>query len=176
MRDEAVRRAALIFKLFDANGNGVLDPQDFGLVADRVLVVATDSAQEDRQTFAGSMHQWWDVLAGALDADNDGLISPQEFEAFVLDPERFAPTADLFANALATLGDPDNDGLIERTRFLDLMIAWGFDAPNIHALFDAFEPDAADRITVTAWADGIRDYYTPGLAGIPGDRLVSLPV
>ncbi|MEU8541791.1 EF-hand domain-containing protein [Streptomyces sp. NPDC048717] len=176
MRDEAVRRAALIFKLFDANGNGVLDPQDFDLLTDRVLAVAADSAHKDRERFADSLRQWWDVLAGALDADGDGLISPREFEASVLDPERFAPTADLFAHALATLGDPDGDGLIERTRFLDLLTAWGFDVPNIHALFDAFGPDAADRITVTAWADGIRDYYTPGLAGIPGDHLVSLPV
>nr|WP_223183533.1 MULTISPECIES: EF-hand domain-containing protein [unclassified Streptomyces] len=165
----------MIFKLFDANKNGVLDPQDFGLITDRVLAAAEDSTQKDREAFASSMRQWWDVLAGALDTDNDGLISPQEFEASVLDPERFAPTADLFANALATLGDPDNDGLIERPRFLDLMTAWGFDVPNVHALFEAFGPDATDRVTVTAWADGIRDYYTPGLAGIPGDRLVSLP-
>ncbi|MET9958250.1 calcium-binding protein [Streptomyces sp. NPDC006326] len=175
MRNEALERAALIFKLLDTNKNGVLDSQDFELNAERVLAAATDSGPEARQALADSMRRWWDVLVGALDTDSDGVISPREFEASVLDPERFGPTIHAFAEALATLGDPDGDGLIERPRFLALMTAWGFDVPNINALFDAFGPDAGDRITVTSWADGIRDYYTPGLAGIPGDHLVSLP-
>ncbi|MFE7412698.1 EF-hand domain-containing protein [Streptomyces laurentii] len=175
MRNEAVQRAALIFQLLDANGNGVLDAKDFELNADRVLAVATDSRPEARKALAGSMRRWWEVLMGALDTNGDGVISPQEFEASVLDPELFGPAADDFANALATLGDPDDDGLIERPRFLALMTAWGFAAPNIDSLFDAFRPDADDRITVSSWADGIRDYYTPGLAGIPGDHLVSIP-
>jgi hypothetical protein len=165
----------LIFKLLDADGNGVLEAKDFELNAERVLAAATDSPQEARQALADSMRRWWEVLVEALDANGDGVISPQEFEASVLDPERFGPTADRFADALATLGDPDGDGLIERTRFLGLMVAWGFETPNIHSLFDAFEPNADDRITVTAWADGIRDFYTPGLAGIPGDHLVAIP-
>ncbi|MEV7583286.1 EF-hand domain-containing protein [Streptomyces erythrochromogenes] len=175
MRNEAAQRVALIFKLLDANGNGVLEAKDFELNADRVLAAAADSRPEARQALADSMRGWWNVLAGALDTDGDGVISPQEFEASVLDPERFGPAADRFANALAALGDPDGDGLIERPRFLSLMTAWGFDVPNINRLFDAFGPDADDRITVTVWADAIRDYYTPGLSGIPGDHLVPLP-
>ncbi|MEV0537657.1 calcium-binding protein [Kitasatospora sp. NPDC050463] len=175
MRDEAIQRAALVFKLFDANGNGVLDTEDFDLMSERVLAVATDSAQQDRQALADSLRRYWDVLVGVLDANGDGVISPREFEASVLDPERFAPTAAAFADALAALGDPDGDGLIERPRILGLMTAIGFDASNTNALFDALGPDAGGRIAVTAWADGIRDYYTPDKAGIPGDHLVSLP-
>ncbi|MFK0195488.1 EF-hand domain-containing protein [Kitasatospora sp. NPDC090308] len=175
MRDEAIRRAALIFKLFDANGNGVLDPQDFELLTGRVLAVATDSRPEAREALAASMRRWWKVLEDGLDANGDGVISPEEFEASVLSPELFGATAHDFAEALAGLGDPDGDGLIERSRFVDLMTAWGFELPNIHSLFEAFGPDASDRITVTAWADGIRDYYTPSLAGIPGDHLVAVP-
>ncbi|CAN3977706.1 hypothetical protein KPATCC21470_0329 [Kitasatospora purpeofusca] len=32
MAQEAHRRAALVFTLFDANGNGVLDAEDFDLL------------------------------------------------------------------------------------------------------------------------------------------------
>lgn len=53
------------------------------------------------------------------------------------------------------------------------MMAIGFEEANIHALLDVFGPDAGDRITVAMWAVGIRDYYAPDKAGIPGDRLVS---
>ncbi|MGC5237569.1 EF-hand domain-containing protein [Streptomyces albogriseolus] len=102
-----------------------------------------------------------------------GVISLTEFRPFVLDPERFGPTVAEFAEALSALGDPDGDGLIERPLFESLMTAIGFEQANIHALFDAFGPDADDRITVATWAAGIKDYYAPDKAGIPGDRLVT---
>ncbi|GAB2324866.1 hypothetical protein STREPTOSP366_00830 [Streptomyces variabilis] len=53
------------------------------------------------------------------------------------------------------------------------MRAIGFEEANIHALFEAFGPDADDRITVATWAAGIKDYYAPDKARIPGDRLVT---
>ncbi|MFJ8043221.1 EF-hand domain-containing protein [Kitasatospora sp. NPDC096147] len=174
MGDEAIQRAALVFKVFDVNGNGVLDVQDFDLMTRRVSAVAGDSADEERQALADSLSAYWQVLADALDTDGDGVISPAEFEGFVLDAERFAPTASAFADALATLGDPDGDGLIERPRFLALMTAIGFDPANTDALFDALAQGGADRIPVTTWADAIRDYYAPDKTGIPGDRLVTL--
>ncbi|MEU6486710.1 calcium-binding protein [Streptomyces sp. NPDC046887] len=172
---EAHRRAALVFSLFDANGNGVIEADDFELMSGRVLAVAEDSSETARQALADSLRRYWEVLSGALDANDDGVISPEEFRGFVLNPELFGATASDFADALAALGDPDGDGLIERSRFLALMTAIGFDEANIEALFDAFGPDAGDRVAVTTWADGIRDYYSPEKAGIPGDQLVPTP-
>ncbi|BAJ33311.1 MULTISPECIES: EF-hand domain-containing protein [Kitasatospora] len=175
MRNEAVQRVALVFKLLDANGNGVLDAGDFELKTERVLAEAPDSTPEARRAFTDSMRRWWEVIAGVLDENGNGVVSPQEFEASVLSPELFGRAADEFADALSVLGDPDGDNLIGRPRFLALMTAWGFEAPNINSVFDAFGTDAQDRITVASWADGIRDYFAPGLAGIPGDHLVVIP-
>ncbi|MFE0332720.1 EF-hand domain-containing protein, partial [Streptomyces sp. NPDC058955] len=126
-----------------------------------------------KEALRASFRSWWTTLATELDANGDGVITVEEFRPFVLDPERFGPTIAEFAQALSALGDPDGDGLIERPLFMSLMTAIGFEEPNIDALFDAFGPDAEDRITVATWADGIKDYYAPDLAGIPGDRLVS---
>jgi len=68
-----------------------------------------------------------------------------------------------------------SDGLIERPLFVALMTAIGFELANINALFDAFEPTDSDRITVEAWDTGIKEYYRPDKAGIPGDYLVGDP-
>ncbi|MDR3034152.1 MAG: EF-hand domain-containing protein [Kitasatospora sp.] len=172
MGHEAFQRAALVFTLFDTNGNGVLDAEDFDLMTERLLTVAEDSPAADRQALADSLSRYWQVLSETLDTNRDGLISPEEFRGFVLNTELFGVTAAAFAEALAVLGDPDGDGLIERPRFLSLMTAIGFERPNIESLFNAFGPDAEDRITVGVWAEGIRDYYSPEKVGIPGDHLV----
>ncbi|MFD8008809.1 hypothetical protein ACFV5C_00695, partial [Streptomyces sp. NPDC059762] len=37
MRTEAAQRVELVFSLFDANGNGVIDSGDFDLMTGRVL-------------------------------------------------------------------------------------------------------------------------------------------
>ncbi|MBD0710415.1 MULTISPECIES: EF-hand domain-containing protein [unclassified Streptomyces] len=175
MRTEAAKRIELVFTLFDANGNGVIDSGDFDLMTERVLEAAVASDADAQKGIRTAFQRYWTTLATELDANGDGVITVDEFRPFVLDPQRFGPTVTEFAEALSALGDPDGDGLIERPLFLSLMTAIGFEEPNIHALFDAFGPDAEDRITVDAWAVGIKEYYAPDLAGIPGDRLVGAP-
>nr|WSS73334.1 EF-hand domain-containing protein [Streptomyces sp. NBC_01175] len=174
MRTEATERAELVFSLFDANGNGVLDSEDFDLMTGRVLEVAVASDDGAQEAIRAAFRRYWTTLATELDANGDGVISVDEFRPFVLDPERFGPTITEFAEALSALGDPDGDGLIERPLFVSLMRAIGFAEANIHALFDAFGPDVEDRITVTTWARGIEDYYAPDMGGIPADQLVAV--
>ncbi|WP_190158176.1 EF-hand domain-containing protein [Streptomyces litmocidini] len=175
MRTEAAKRVELVFSLFDANGNGVIDSGDFDLMTERVLEAAVASDADAKEAIRTAFRRYWTTLAAELDANGDGVITVDEFRPFVLDPERFGPTVAEFAEALSALGDPDGDGLIERPLFVSLMTAIGFEEANIHALFDAFGPDAEDRITVATWAAGIEEYYAPDLAGIPGDRLVGAP-
>ncbi|MGW0119907.1 EF-hand domain-containing protein [Streptomyces sp. NPDC003327] len=172
MRNEAAQRVELVFSLFDVNGNGVIDSGDFDLMTERVLKAAVASDDDAKEAIRAAFRRYWTTLATELDANGDGVITVEEFRPFVLDPERFGPTVTEFARALSALGDPDGDGLIERPLFMSLMTAIGFEEANIDALFDAFGPDADDRITVATWAAGIEDYYAPDLAGIPGDRLV----
>ncbi|MYW05627.1 EF-hand domain-containing protein [Streptomyces sp. SID3343] len=175
MRTEAAQRVELVFSLFDANADGVVESDDFDLMTDRVLEAAVASDDDAKAAIRDAFRRYWTTLATELDADDDGVITVAEFRPFVLDPERFGPTVTEFAEALSVLGDPDGDGLIERPLFVSLMRAIGFEEANIHALFDAFDPDADDRITVATWAAGIEDYYAPHLAGIPGDCLVAIP-
>jgi Ca2+-binding EF-hand superfamily protein len=174
MRTEAAQRVELVFSLFDVNRNGVVDSGDFDLMTERVLAAAVASDDGAREAIRAAFRRYWSTLATELDANGDGVITVDEFRPFVLDPERFGPTVTEFATALSTLGDPDGDGLIERPLFVSLMTAIGFEEANIHALFDAFGPDAEDRITVATWAAGIEDFYAPDLAGIPGDQLVAV--
>lgn len=173
MRAEATQRVALVFSLLDANGNGVLEAEDFTLMGDRVVAAAPRCGQAAKDAMRAAFERYWTTLLTELDANGDGVISFEEYTACVLSPERFDATITGFAQALAALGDPDGDGLIERPDFMALMTAIGFERGNIDALFDAFGPTADDRIAVPTWVEGIRDYYAPDKAGIPGDHLVA---
>ncbi|GAA1086267.1 MULTISPECIES: EF-hand domain-containing protein [Streptomyces violaceusniger group] len=175
MRTEATNRIAHVFTLFDANGNGVLEADDFDLMANNVIEAAPDADKAAKDAMRTAFRQYWTTLVTELDTNDDGKISYEEFEACVLSPERFDSTIAVFAEALAALGDPDGDGLIERPAFVALMTAIGFGRPNIDALFDAFDPTDLDRIQVAVWVAAIKDYYAPDKAGIPGDLLVPGP-
>ncbi|SDC23496.1 EF-hand domain-containing protein [Actinokineospora iranica] len=172
MRNEAFDRATLIFSLFDADGSGRLTAGDFELMAERVIDAAADSDAAAKSAMIAAFRKYWATLAAELDSNQDEEIDYDEFIACVLSPERFGETVGEFADALAALGDPDGDGLIERPVFTALMTAIGFETDNINTLFDAFGPDDADRITVATWVSGIKDYYSPDGADIPGDLLV----
>ncbi|MFF8769316.1 EF-hand domain-containing protein [Kitasatospora sp. NPDC015120] len=175
MRTEATQRIELVFGLFDANGNGVIDIGDFELMSQRVVAAAVDADEAAKDAIRTAFRRYWVTLETELDTNGDGVVTREEFREFVLSPERFGPTIGQFADALAALGDPDGDGLVERPLFIALMTAIGFGHANIDALFDAFGPNADDRIPVATWAEGIRDYYAPDKAGIPGDHLVGDP-
>lgn len=172
MRTEAVSRVKLVFALLDANGNGSLEADDFELMASRVVEAASESGDAAKNAMVAAFRRYWTTLATELDANGDGRITFEEYSACVLSPERFDETVGDFAESLAALGDPDGDGLIDRPVFMALMTAIGFDPANIDALFDAFGPSDADQIEVTTWVVGIKDYYGPDKAGIPGDHLV----
>ncbi|MEU5398001.1 EF-hand domain-containing protein [Streptomyces sp. NPDC005963] len=170
--NEATARAQLVFSLFDADGNGFLEPADFELMARRTVAALPSADEEAGQALLSAFRRYGDTLVSELDVDGDGRISPEEFTAVVLDPQRFDAVVDEFAEALSTTGDPDGDGFVTRPDFFALMTAIGFAQPNIGDLFDVFGPVEGDRIPVAVWAEGIRDYYRPDRAGIAGDRLV----
>jgi Ca2+-binding EF-hand superfamily protein len=172
MRPEAVNRIRLVFSLLDANGTGYLESDDFELMASRVAKAALDSDDAAKEDMLVSFRRYWTTLAAELDTTHDGRVSFDEYAACVLSPERFEETIDDFAESLAALGDPNGDGLIERPLFGALMAAIGFERARINALFNAFEPSDSDRIKVATWVAGIKDYYAPDKADIPGAHLV----
>lgn len=175
MRIEAVNRVKLVFTLFDADGNGVLESDDFHLMSNRVAAAVPGADEARKQAMRSGFTHFWSTLAGELDTDRDGRITYDEYQACVLSPERFDEALDAFATGFARLGDVDGSGTVTRPVFIGMMRGVGFDLPNIHALFDAFEPDDADRVRVDVWEAEIKNFYAPDKGGIPADLLAARP-
>ncbi|MEU6389573.1 EF-hand domain-containing protein [Streptomyces sp. NPDC046939] len=175
MRTEAVTRVKLVFTLFDADGNGVLEADDFTLMSDRVAAAVPDADQARTQAMRASFRRYWETLARELDTNRDGRITYEEFQACVLSPERFSGAVDEFASAFSRFGDVDGSGTVTRPVFIGMMRGVGFDRANIEALFDAFGPDADDRIRTDVWEAEIKNYYAPDKGGVPADLLAAVP-
>lgn len=112
MRNEAVNRVKLVFTLFDADGNGVLESDDFDLMSSRVAAAVPGAGEAPKQAMRAGFTRYWDTLAGELDTDQDGRITYDEYEACVLSPERFSGAIDQFAAGFARLGDLDGSGSV----------------------------------------------------------------
>ncbi|MEW2501501.1 EF-hand domain-containing protein [Amycolatopsis sp. NPDC047767] len=165
-------RTKVVFELFDVDHNGYLEESDFAAMSTRVEQVADGSSDAAKAALSASFSKWWTTVERELDANRDGKVSYDEFTACVLSPEKFDDTVTDFADALSALGDPDGDGLIERPLFTALMLAIGFNPANVDALFDFFQPNSEDRITVRVWRDGIVEYYHPTKSDVAGNYLV----
>ncbi|MEU0228501.1 EF-hand domain-containing protein [Streptomyces sp. NPDC006284] len=171
MREEAINRVKLVFTLFDADGNGVLESDDFELMSSRVAAAVPDADESRKQAMRAGFTRYWNTLVSELDANHDGRITYDEYQACVLSPERFSGAIDAFASGFAHFGDVDGSGMVSRPVFTGMLRGVGFDLPNIHALFEAFEPDAEDRVRVDLWEAEIRNFYAPDMGGIPADLL-----
>lgn len=175
MRSEAVNRVKLVFTLFDADGNGVLESDDFDLMSSRVAEAVPGADEARKQAMHASFRRYWDTLASELDTNHDGRITYDEYQACVLSPERFSGAAAEFAAGFARFGDVDGNGTVARPVFIGMMRGVGFDLANIHALFDAFEPDDDDRVKVDDWEAEIKNFYAPDKGDIPADLLAPAP-
>ncbi|TRV71719.1 calcium-binding protein [Streptomyces sp. 130] len=175
MREEAIARVKLVFQLFDADGNGLIEADDFRLMAERVVAAVPEADAGRHAAMAGAFRTFWQTLAGELDSNRDGRVDYTEFQDIVLAPERFSAAVTEFAGALTAVADPDGDGLVEQSTFVAVMTAIGFSEPNILALFDALKPAGAEQASVPAWTEAIQEYYRPDAAGI-ADHLVAVPV
>ncbi|WP_405901467.1 EF-hand domain-containing protein [Streptomyces sp. NBC_00727] len=174
MREEAIARVQLVFTLFDADGNGLIEADDFELMAERVVAAVPEADVGRREAMVTAFRTFWQTLAEELDSNHDGRVDYAEFQAIVLAPERFSAAVTEFARALTAVADPDGDGLVEQSTFVAVMTAIGFSPPNILALFDALTPANAEQASAPAWAEAIKDYYRPDAAGI-ADHLVTAP-
>jgi len=175
MQTAALNRVRLVFTLFDADGNGVLEADDFALMADRVERAVPGASAAAKEEMTAAFRGYWETLVGELDANGDGKVDFEEYTACVLAPERFDGAVTEFARTLSTIGDLRGDGRVGRPEFVALMLAIGFAPANIHALFDALGPDGADRVTSASWDAAIREYYRPDADGTVGDLLVDAP-
>jgi Ca2+-binding EF-hand superfamily protein len=164
------RKSVAVFHRLDANGNGVLERNDFSVVCAGYIEQggwAKDSAKAEgmRALFDG----WWDAILAAADIDKDGVI-----------------TADEFADAAATLGadasdgvgpmlfdafDGSGDGLISPVEYRVFLSLYGVDAAQADETFARLDLDGDGRITREEFSSLFMEFVDSEDEDAPGNWL-----
>jgi len=113
---EYERRIAARFAIFDQDGNGYIDREDFSGAAKALLAEFAVAARSDKgQALYAGAEAFWQGMAGIADRDGDQRINRDEFVGGAVkrlrdNPERFAEIARPFLHAVLALVDTDGDG------------------------------------------------------------------
>jgi hypothetical protein len=168
------------FSLLDADGDGRLQVEDFGLLAQRVIdALAASPARFPRPDPHLISAKATDLLQGCqiywqglvtMTGSRDGVVTFEEYAAAIPDDAHFDHYGQPYVRALASLADWNEDGQVERADFLACMTAIGFAEPDVERIYAELSFDGA--IATEAWKTAIRDFYLSATADTPGQLLV----
>ncbi|MBT3154753.1 EF-hand domain-containing protein [Streptomyces sp. CHD11] len=160
------RRIAARFAIFDQDGNGYIDREDFSGAAKALLAEFGTAARSDRgQALYIGAEAFWQGMAGIADRDGDQRITREEFVHGAVkrlrdSPERFAEIARPFLHAtLAVAGGGDGGaaGVEDVARVLTVLGVAGGPARSAAAALDA---DADGRIDEEEIVRAFARYFT----------------
>ncbi|MFC5957627.1 EF-hand domain-containing protein [Streptomyces pratens] len=125
---EYERRIASRFAIFDQDGNGYIDREDFSGAAKALLAEFGTRARSDKgQALYGGAEAFWQGMAGIADRDGDQRVTREEFVNGAVkrlrdNPGRFAEIARPFLQAtLAVAGGDGAVGVEETARVLKVL-------------------------------------------------------
>ncbi|MEV0457935.1 EF-hand domain-containing protein [Catellatospora methionotrophica] len=164
-------RIRLRFNLLDADGNGVLEAEDFAAVADRIILAAGADASGPKAAALRAAHDgYWQSLRSASPAERIDLPA---YAAIVAADGWFPQYGQQYAQSLADICDRDGDGQISFTEFQPVMVAVGFAADKVQRLFSSFDQDGSGSIDRAEWVAGIAEFYDPTVTGSVTEVLVN---
>ncbi|QES48830.1 calcium-binding protein [Streptomyces venezuelae] len=111
------RKIAARFAIFDQDGNGYIDREDFSKAAREVMAEFGVTARSDKgQAVIHGAEAFWQGMAGIADVDGDQRVTRDEFitgaaKRLQDSPERFAGIGQQFLHAVIAVADEDGAGV-----------------------------------------------------------------
>ncbi|WP_168200888.1 EF-hand domain-containing protein [Allokutzneria sp. NRRL B-24872] len=171
------RKYARRFAMFDVDGNGHLEPEDFAQLADRLIAgLGADPDSAKAQRVRAGYQDLCSALVGEIDTDGDGRISQPEFLTGMArvagDREGFARMIAPLARTNLDLCDTDGDGQLDRQEFARLLGLFNAAAMDDAGLiFDRLDTDGGGTLSVAEILDALCDFYLSTDPASPGNLL-----
>lgn len=130
------------FSVLDTDRNGVLQPSDFLLVADRISDLITFNHADQKTNLSSRSYRLFIQITTDIGKEETTLTRNewiQFFNKIVLSrPSRYIATT---ARYIFSLFDQDGDGYISREEYLDMIRAYGLNLDEIEDNFALLDLD-----------------------------------
>ena len=161
------------FKRFDIDGDGVLTPNDYEGLAQRLLDAYGVPADEPKgKAVLDGYRGLWELHAREMDTNHDGYITPEEFHSaiasHVIGNNGVEETVVPLMRAILDLCDKEGSGSLDRDEFTSLMAVFGVSDAHSLETFAKLDREGDGTISFDEFVEAGREFYTstdPDAAG-----------
>lgn len=159
------RKIAKRFAVLDQGSKGFLVRDDYVTLVDRIIAVHGLSADAPLAVALRQRYMaLWGALAGTMDNDRDGRISPQDFRISVYTgvigrPGGYERAIQPVFEAVLAIVDADGGGRITKQQVCRSLAAMGLTETDATLAADHLDTDGDGVITVAEMAVADREFY-----------------
>jgi Ca2+-binding EF-hand superfamily protein len=156
------------FRLFDANGDGYIDEQDYVLMSERLVRASRASGANPSGLIEAARNRF--AMLKMADTDGDGRVSQAEYLAAALQRREAGSGMDSVHEALARGGftsfDVDGDGVLDLSDYVLTHVAFGLNPP-MQDVVDKFQHFDTNGDGVITFEEFLVNYRKHQLADEP---------
>ncbi|WP_433369624.1 EF-hand domain-containing protein [Streptosporangium sp. CA-115845] len=150
------------FRLWDSDGDGVIERSDFETEADDIITglgaQGTPKGAELRQVYL-AMFDRLSRAAGTPQMDKGQFIQAANQEIISKGDAGFASVVGPTIQAIVNVLDGDGDGEVSQTEMTKWFEAIGLEPDVADQAFRELDTDGTGRLSVTELIDAVRDYH-----------------
>ena len=163
------RKVAAVFDAMDADGNGVLEEQDFEALTERCVSIRgwqpdTPGYERMRAITMG----WWETIRTMADADGDGAV---DFDGLMRVVDRLGSmdaevtaTADAMFEAI----DESGDGRISLAEHKQVVKAWKGSDDGVEEVFPRLDLNGDGYLSLAEFRELWSDFWRGDDPSLPG--------
>ena len=163
LTDTQTRKLTKLFKLYDANQDGILVQQDFTTLATRLAQLRPAPSSSHHRQILAHLQQDWQCLCAAADQNCDARITLQEWLAYydqVLDDmKQYASRVVTLATLLFEMFDPHGHGYISEPEWVQLLSIFNVQSIYASSIFLNLDVNQDGVLTQDEMLTLIHDFF-----------------
>jgi len=174
------RNFGALFKMMDANRDGVIDWNDYELMLDRFSTLfSLPPSSEGYLALKQLMESDFQALLTNADKNLDGTVDPKEFldyhDKMVATEEGYRIAVQSFADLIIGFGDADQDGFLSKDDYAIMLRALNVDNASAGQAFAKLDANGDGKISAQELTTAIGQYMRSSNVDDPGHWLFGAP-